>query len=176
MRFSWLDRAAASSKADLREPDTIETSPRTAASHSAPLGASLLARPHGISRVPTHAVGRARERREYPRARLALPLHVERVAGQRSSIGTPLRTRNISSSGLYYLSPQRIEPGTPIEIEILLVDRPLGRGSVRMRTEAHVVRVDDTEKPGWHGLAATFDEITFRRDEAAPIRRMPSKG
>ena len=83
-----------------------------------------------------HAVGRARERREYPRARLALPLHVERVAGQRGSRGTPLRTQNISSSGLYYLSPQRIEPGTPIEIEILLVDRPLGRGSVRMRTEA----------------------------------------
>ncbi len=175
MRFSWLDRAAAPSKADFREPDTIEASPRAAASPSAPPGASLLTRPHGIPRVPTHAVGRARERREYPRARLALALRIERVAGQRSARGASLRTQNISSSGLYYLSPQRIEPGTPIGIEILLVDRPLGRGSVRMRTEAHIVRVDDSAKPGWHGLAATFDEITFRRDDAVPISRMPSK-
>jgi len=176
MRFSWLDQAAAPSQADLREPNTGDISPRAAASPAAQQGASLLAHPRGISRVPTHAVGRARERREYPRARLALPLRIERVAGQRTARGAHLRTQNISSSGVYYLSPQRIDPGTPIEIEILLVDRPSGRGSVRMRTEAHVVRVDATEKPGWHGLAAIFDDITFRRDDAAPFRSMPSKG
>ena len=97
---------------------------------------------------------------------MAIPLRVQRVAGQRD-MGTnaPLRTRDISSSGVYFLSPSHIDPGTPIELELLVVDHPFGRGSVRMRTEAHVVRADNTEKPGWHGLAAAFDDIQLFRDE-----------
>lgn len=57
-----------------------------------------------------------------------------------------------------------------MEIEISLVDRPLGRGSVKMLTEAHIVRADPAMRPGWHMLAATFDDITFRREERLPSR------
>jgi len=57
-----------------------------------------------------------------------------------------------------------------VEIEISLVDRPLGRGSVKMLTEAHIVRADPAMRPGWHMLAATFDDITFRREERLPSR------
>src|SRR5690348_1251185 len=70
--------------------------------------------PRGIDRVPTHAVGRARERRAYARARLSLPLRLERVAGQRHLQPHSLHTANISSSGLFFLSPVRLEAGTPI--------------------------------------------------------------
>ena len=119
----------------------------------------------GISRVPTHTVGRHMERRSYVRARLTLPLRMLRIAGQRDSQSHSLHTRDISSSGVFFHYPQRIEPGTPIELEVLLVDRPFGRGSVRMCTMAHVIRTEDLDKPGWHGVAATFDDINFVRDE-----------
>ena len=123
----------------------------------------------GISRVPTHVIGRHDERRAYVRARLALPLKMQRIAGQRDSKSHSLHTRDISSSGVFFHYPQRLEPGTPIEFEILLVDRPLGRGSVRMCTMAHVVRAEELGKPGWHGLAATFDDISFVRDDHLPL-------
>ena len=128
------------------------------------------AKPRVFSRVPTHVVGALDERRAYPRATLQLPLRLKRVAGQREPEPVTLVTKNISSSGVYFLCPRWIEPGTPIEFEVGLVERPLGRGSVRMTTAAHVVRVEPTETRDWHGLAASFDDISFHRDEALPRR------
>jgi hypothetical protein len=128
------------------------------------------AKPKGIARVPTHAVRPAEERRAYARAKLSLPLRVKRIAGQRESTRETLRTTNISSSGVLFLCPHRIEPGTPVEIEVCLVDRPFGRGTLRMRTEAHIVRAESSPRPGWHFLAATFDDITFQREEPLPSR------
>jgi hypothetical protein len=130
--------------------------------------AGSAARPWGIARVPTHTVGRASERRAYVRASLALPLSVCSVAGRREASLAALKTQDISSSGIFFLCPRRIEPGTPIEMEVTLVDKPAGRGTVRMRTQACVVRVESVATPGWHGLAAAFDDITFIRDESVP--------
>lgn len=128
------------------------------------------AKPKGISRVPTHAVRPVEERRAYTRAKLSLPLCVKRIAGQRAQTTQSLRTSNISSSGVLFLFPQRIEPGTPLVLEVCLVDRPLGRGTVKMRTEAHVVRAETSSRPGWHELAVCFDDITFQREEPLPSR------
>ena len=124
-----------------------------------------VSRPRGIARVPTHTVGHARERRAYVRANLALPLTVWTVAGRPEPGLAKLQTQDISSSGIFFLYPRRIEPGTPIEMEVTLVDKPAGRGTVRMRTRACVVRVENAVTPGWHGLAAAFDDIAFVRDE-----------
>jgi hypothetical protein len=126
------------------------------------------AKPKGISRVPTHAVRAVEERRSYTRAKLSLPLRVKRIAGQREYRNEHLRTTNISSSGVLFLCPQYIEPGTPVEIEVCLVDRPLGRGTVRMMTEAHVVRAEPASREGWHSVAVCFDDITFQREEPIP--------
>jgi len=127
-------------------------------------------KPRMFARVPTHVVGVVHDQRAYPRAALSLPLRLKRVAGQQEPLPISLVTKNISSSGVYFLCPRRIEPGTPIELEVGLVERPLGRGSVRMSTAAHVVRIEPTQTPGWHGLAATFDDISFQRDEPIPSR------
>ena len=124
----------------------------------------------GMARIPTHAVRPPDDRRAYSRANLSLSLRLKRIAGQRENMREPLRTTNISSSGVLFACPHRIEPGTPVEIEICLVDRPLGRGTVRMLTEAHVVRVEPGARPGWHTLAVTFDDITFQREEPVPSR------
>jgi PilZ domain len=128
------------------------------------------AKPKGIARVPTHAVRHVEERRAYTRAKLSLPLRLKRIAGQREHKHQSLRTTNISSSGVLFHYPQRINPGTPIEIEICLVDRPFGRGTVKMKTEAHVVRAESAPRHGWHALAVTFDDITFLREEPLPSR------
>ena len=127
-------------------------------------------KPRSFVRVPTHVVGVIPEQRAYPRAALQLPLRLKRVAGQLEQVPVTLLTKNISSSGVYFLCPRWIETGTPIELEVGLVERPLGRGSVRMITVAHVVRIEPSDTPGWHGLAANFDDITFHRDESIPPR------
>ena len=121
--------------------------------------------PRGINCVPTHTVGRARERRAYVRARLSLPLCLERVAGQRRTKQYSLQTANISSSGIFFLSPLPLEAGTPIELEIQLISQPVARATVHMSAIAHVVRAEPAEEAGWYGVAAAFDDISYRRDE-----------
>ncbi|SRR5579883_1205241 len=122
--------------------------------------------PRGINRVPTHTVGRAKERRAYVRARLALPLRLERIAGQRHTQHYFLQTTDISSSGLFFLAPLRIEAGTPIELVVKLIAQPAARATVHMSATAHVVRTLPAERPGWYGVAAAFDDISYRRDES----------
>jgi hypothetical protein len=167
-------KASGTTKPAIREPELAKTVTRhTAATRvtESAAWATRVPQPKGIARVPTHTVGRARERRQYARARLALPIVLQRVAGQRGSSRRTLRTRDISSSGVFFLSPQEIDPGTPIELEVLLVDRPMGRGAVRMCADAHVVRAEPTEEDGWFGLAVTFDDISYRRDDSTSSRR-----
>jgi hypothetical protein len=129
-----------------------------------------IVRPIKFGRIPTHAVGFAHERRRNPRAALNLPLRLVRIADLPEALPISLVTKNISSSGVYFLAPRRIEPGTAIMLEVALVDRPLGYGSVRMCTAAHVVRAEPADMLGWHGLAASFDDFDFERDEHIPLR------
>jgi hypothetical protein len=123
-----------------------------------------------FSRVPTHAIGVVSERRRSPRAALQLPLRLTQIGQQREPIPITLVTRNISSSGVCFLAPRRIEPGARVELEVALVERPIGRGGVRMSTVAHVVRVDACHEPGWHAICVTFDDFGFQRDEEIPAR------
>jgi hypothetical protein len=126
--------------------------------------------PRKFARVPTHAVGVAQERRRYPRASLCLPLKLVRIGEAVEPIPVTLVTRNISSSGVFFLAPREMKIGTAIELEVALVDRPLGFGRVQMSTAAHIVRTEDTETPGWHGYAASFDDFALQRDDVIPLR------
>lgn len=126
--------------------------------------------PRRFARVPTHAIGVADDRRRYPRARLSLPLRLTRIGDIVEPVPVTLVTRNISSSGVYFLAPRDIEPGTAIELEVALVERPFGFGGVQMCTAAHVVRAEECETPGWRGYAASFDDFDLKRDDVIPIR------
>jgi hypothetical protein len=112
-----------------------------------------------FARIPTHAVGVADERRRYPRAALSLPLRLISITGEDGFAPIMLVTRDISSSGIFFLAPREITLGTAIELEVALVERPLGLGSVQMRTAAHVVRTEACDMPGWVGYGATFDDL-----------------
>jgi hypothetical protein len=120
--------------------------------------------------VPTHAVSVVGNRRNCARAFLRLPLRLTGVNGLELEFPIPLETRDISASGVFFVAPQRIEPGTPIAVEVALTDRPMGMGSVRMSTTAHVVRIEAEGSRGWYGLAASFDHYEFNRDESLPPR------
>lgn len=121
--------------------------------------------PRGRDYLPPQEIPVPHERRDYPRANLRLPLRIVRIAGRREAQPVPLQTANISSSGLFARCPFLVEPGTPVHLEVELVRRPDGRGTVRMITEAHVVRAKTDSRSGWHALAFSFDDITFERDE-----------
>jgi hypothetical protein len=126
--------------------------------------------PRQFVRVPTHAVGVHPEHREYPRASLKLPLKLRSVNGQFEDFPVTLVTRDISSTGVYFLCPKPLPVDAAIELQIVLISRPLGQGNVVMASMAHVRRVHDAATPGWFGIAATFDDVTFDRDDFVPQR------
>ncbi|HUI53226.1 MAG TPA: PilZ domain-containing protein [Terriglobales bacterium] len=126
--------------------------------------------PRRFVRVPTHAVGVFPEHREYPRASLRLPLRLRSVNRIPEDFPITLVTRDISSTGVYFLCPKQIALNTPIELEIVLVSRPMGRGNVVIVTLAHVRRTEPAAMPGWHGIAASYDDVQFDRDDGIPSR------
>jgi hypothetical protein len=123
-------------------------------------------------RVPTHAVGVHPEHREYPRATLRLPLRLRSVNDIQERYPITLVTRDISSSGVFFLCPKALAAGTRIEIEIVLVSRPMGRGNVVVATAARVKRLEPAATPGWYGVAALFEDVVFDRDDRVPTRFM----
>jgi hypothetical protein len=126
--------------------------------------------PRRFVRVPTHAVGVTHEQREYPRASLKLPLRLRSVGSHAEDFPVTLVTRDISSTGVFFLCPKQIAAGAQIELEIVLVSRPLGHGSVVIVSTARVQRIEPAAMPGWYGVAASFDDVQFDRDDGLPSR------
>ena len=126
--------------------------------------------PRRFVRVPTHAVGVHMEQRECPRASLRLPLKLRSVNGVLENYPVTLVTRDISSSGVFFLCPKTLALETEIELDIVLVSRPLGYGNVVVSSKAHVKRVEPANMPGWFGIAVSFDDFAFDRDDNIPGR------
>jgi len=126
--------------------------------------------PRRFARVPTHAVGVHPEHREYPRASLNLPLRLRSVNLVPEKFPISLVTRDISSTGVYFLCPKHIAVETPIELEVVLVSRPMGHGNVVIASMATVRRIEPAAMPGWYGVAVTFTDVQFDRDDGIPYR------
>ena len=126
--------------------------------------------PRRFIRVPTYAVGVHPEHREYPRATLNLPLKLSSVAGVAEDFPITLVTRDISSTGVYFLCPRELPANAAIELQIVLVSRPMGQGNVVMVSLARVRRVQPAATPGWFGIAVSFDDVQFDRDDCVPSR------
>jgi hypothetical protein len=115
-------------------------------------------------------VGVHLEQRECPRAALKLPLQLRSVAGILEPSPISLVTRDISSSGVYFLCPKPLVMGASIELDIVLVSRPLGYGNVVVCSWAKVCRRESANMPGWFGVAASFEDFAFDRDDNIPLR------
>jgi PilZ domain len=150
------------------ESAALPTVSRVPALRVAPLLQSPL--PRRFVRVPTYAVGVVPEHREYPRATLRLPLRLRSVSGVAEEFPITLVTRDLSSTGVFFLSPKMLAMGTAVELEIVLVSRPMGYGNVVIATMAQVRRVEPAAMPNWFGIAASFDDVQFGRDDGQPAR------
>jgi hypothetical protein len=126
--------------------------------------------PRRFARVPTHSVGVHPEHREYPRATLKLPLRLRSVNNVPEEFPITLVTRDISSTGVYFLCPRPLAMGASLEVEVVLVCKPMGHGNVVLATRAHVQRYEPASMPGWYGIAASFDDVQFDRDDRVPAR------
>src|ERR1700758_598490 len=102
----------------------------------------LETQPRRFARVPTHAVGVHPEHREYPRATLKLPLRLRSVNNVPEESPITLVPRDISSTGVYFLCPRPLAIGASLEIEVVLVSKPMGHGNVVLATRAHVQRCE----------------------------------
>ena len=158
-------QAAAAPAISLPEPPSTSTVP---ALRVMPL--LRAPQPRRFVRVPTHVVGVHLEQRECPRASLRLPLKLRSVSGVLEDYPITLVTRDISSSGVFFLCPKSLALETEIELDIVLVSRPLGYGNVVVSSNAHVKRVEPANMPGWFGIAVSFDDFAFDRDDNIPGR------
>jgi PilZ domain len=149
-------------------PQSEVAAPRVPALRVVPLLTDT--QPRRFTRVPTHAVGVHPEHREYPRATLRLPLRLRSVNHIEERFPITLVTRDISSTGVFFLCPKQLSLRTQIELEIVLVSRPMGRGNVVVTTMARVQRLEPAAMPGWYGVAALFDDMSFDRDDRVPPR------
>src|SRR5437660_4299991 len=165
---SWPAKPAAEARGAATGPQPLAEAPRVPGLCRAPFLAP--SQPRRFLRVPTYAVGVHPEHREYPRATLNLPLRLRAAGGVPEESPITLVTRDISSTGVYFLCPRQLVAGASIELEIVLVSKPLGRGNVVVATMAHVCRAETAAMPGWYGIAAAFDDVQFYRDARIPSR------
>ena len=165
---SWPVKPASEARETASGPQSLPDAPRVSPLRMAPL--LVPTQPRRFVRVPTHAVGVHPEQREYPRAALNLPLRLRGAGGVPEEFPVTLVTRNISSTGVYFLCPRQLTVGASIELEIVLVSKPLGLGNVVMETTARVCRIEAAAMPSWFGIAATFDDVQFDRDDGIPSR------
>lgn len=161
-------QATASSPSSILEQAPVHLAPALPALRVLPL--LRTPQPRRFVRVPTHAVGVHLEKRESPRAFLKLPLKLRSANGILEEFPVTLVTRDISSSGVFFLCPKSLTPETEIELDIVLVSRPLGYGNVVVSSKAHVRRAEPANMPGWFGIAASFDDFAFDRDDHIPGR------
>jgi hypothetical protein len=165
---SWPGKPSAEAREAAIGPQPLADASRVPVLRLAPL--LCPAQPRRFVRVPTHAVGVHPEHREYPRATLNLPLRLRAAGGVPEKAPVTLVTRDVSSTGVYFLCPKQLTVGASIELEIVLVSRPLGLGNVVAVTMAHVCRAEAAVMPGWYGIAAAFDDVQFDRDDRIPSR------
>lgn len=104
------------------------------------------------------------DRRRYPRFTAWLPLRLKVVGGIVQSDPAPLLTQNLSMTGLCFPSPQRIEPGQSIEVEVTLLAAGLGGNNVSISSIGYIVRAESAKKPGWYKLAASFEDSPSREE------------
>jgi len=150
------------------KPEPPQSAPQVPALRVMPL--LRVPQPRRFVRVPTHAVGVHLDQRECPRASLKLPLKLRSVAGVLEEFPVTLVTRDISSSGVFFLCPKTLAVDAEIELDIVLVSRPLGYGNVVVSSKARIRRVEPANMPGWFGIAASFDDFAFDRDDHIPGR------
>ena len=102
-----------------------------------------------------------KEQRRSQRFQLTLPMTV--VRGSRGEINKIGETRNLSSTGVYFVVGDAIESGSLLEFVITLPDEIAITGPVRLLCKGKVTRVEQQED-ALMGVAATIERYEFQRE------------
>jgi hypothetical protein len=98
------------------------------------------------------------ERRRSPRTPVSVSTHLKFRNGHPSPADSTVLTTDISRGGVRFFATWSAEPGTPIEIEMPLLDSRLGRSMPARFAKARILRVQPSTSEGWFGVAAAFEE------------------
>jgi len=97
------------------------------------------------------------EQRKNQRFDMRLPFEIIRSGAKTKVTG---ETRNVSSSGILFTSPEGVAIGDPIEYLITFPKAPGARSSVRLKCIGKVVREADA------AFGATLERYEFLRESA----------
>jgi hypothetical protein len=98
------------------------------------------------------------ERRARKRVPAEVPVSLRSVGGTLQTTG---RTRDLSTNGIFLYSDSRIEPGSELEM-VLILPPELTQGEKRwVCCQAVIVRVEDRGKAEGFGVAATIRTMEF---------------
>ena len=102
-----------------------------------------------------------KEQRRSQRFQLALPMAL--VQGSQGEARRAGETRNVSSTGVYFVVNDRMEPGALLQFIITLPEEISMVGPVRLLCKGKVMRVEPHEG-ALLGVAATIERYEFLRD------------
>ncbi len=100
------------------------------------------------------------DKRKARRFELQLPVTVMAV-GEKPA-GAEVRTKDISSTGMFLELDENVESGTSVEMVVDLPQEITQAGQVRLRCTGRVVRVDRNH-PSRTGIAVTIERYEFLR-------------
>lgn len=117
-----------------------------------------------------------KERRTERRRPLELPVRVEWQESSGETKQTHGYALDISSSGIYFVVPEKLDPNQPFELELILPDEITHRGNVGIHLPARPLRQEhvnklDASKAMSHGVAARID--LPEKDATAPATSPP---
>ena len=102
-----------------------------------------------------------KEQRRSQRFQLTLPLTL--VRGNRGEINRAGETRNLSSTGVYFVVGEPVELGSLLEFIVTLPDEISMAGPVRLLCKGKVTRVE-RQPEALVGVAATIERYEFVRE------------
>lgn len=102
-----------------------------------------------------------KEQRRSQRFQLILPMTLLR--GSRGDINRIGETRNLSSTGVYFVVSGPVELGSLLEFVITLPEDISLAGPVRLLCKGKVTRVEQQEE-ALYGVAATIERYEFLRE------------
>ena len=115
------------------------------------------------------------ERRRAHRFELQSPLIVRWKDGARAREALTV-SEDLSSNGIYFILPEGIQDGTPVEVEMTLPNQITLAGPVRVRCLGRIQRCEPT--PGAKsGMAAAIEKYEFLpgNDETSWEKDPPAK-
>jgi hypothetical protein len=110
------------------------------------------------ARAAAEAAEEGKEKRTHSRNKLHLPIRV-RAFLPKGAVEEFTRTENVARGGIYFLSELSYYVSVRAHVSYPYWEAP---GAINPQYEAEVVRVDETEKEGYQGIAMRFLETLGR--------------